>query len=198
MMEEMRKEKNILDINLSNIHSDIDNKYVDDNVNIGIDVDGTLTKEVIGRELIELSHSDVERAILNCTPQKGIDILFDDKLLGNNCNIYIITGRQETYRCATAEWLNTYGIPYDELVMFPHNFYNIYGYDIPTYVNLKVDLHLQRDISIAVDDNEKVIEGLNSSGVFAYRVIDNFKDAFEKVLRLKDNIRDKDVKIRNK
>lgn len=163
------------------------------NINVGIDVDGTLTKEVIGRELLELNYSEVEKAMLSCTPQNGIDILFDDTLLGNNCNIYIITGRQETYRCATAEWLNMYGIPYDELVMFPHNFYNIHGYDVPKYVNLKVDFHLQRDISIAVDDNEKVIEGLNNSGIFACRVTDNFKEAFENVLKLKDNTGNKDI-----
>lgn len=180
-IEDMRKEKNMLDIDLLGINNDANN-----NINVGIDVDGTLTKEVIGRELLELGFSEVEKAMLSCTPQNGIDILFDDTLLGNNCNIYIITGRQEAYRCATAEWLNTYGIPYDELVMFPNNFYNINGYDIPKYVNLKVDLHVERDISIALDDNEKVIEGLNSSGVSACQVTDNFKDALEKVLASRD------------
>lgn len=190
-MEETRKE--MRKETIKDMKNDIDNlMYITDvnmsdvniNINVGIDVDGTLTKEVIGRKILELSYPEVEKAMLSCTPQNGIDILFDDTLLGNNCNIYIITGRQEAYRCVTAEWLSTYGIPYDELVMFPNNFYSINGYDIPKYVDLKVDLHIQRDISIAVDDNEKVIEGLNNSGVSACQVVDNFKDAFEKVLTL--------------
>jgi uncharacterized HAD superfamily protein len=175
----MRKGKYMSDIDLSGINNDVDN-----NINVGIDVDGTLTKEVVGRDILELSYSEVEKVMLSCTPQNGVDILLDDQLLGNNCIIYIITGRQEKYRCVTAEWLNTYGIPYDELVMFPNNFYRKNGYDIPKYVNLKVDLHIQRDISIAVDDNEKVIEGLNRSGISACQVTDNFKEAFKEACRL--------------
>jgi hypothetical protein len=184
-MKEIIKEKNMLDIDFPGINSDT-NSDINTNINVGIDVDGTLTKEVIGRDILELSYPEVEKAMLNCSPQNGIDILFDDTLLGNNCNIYIITGRQENYRCATSEWLNTYGIPYDELVMFPNNFYRVNGYDIPKYVDLKVDLHVQRDISVAVDDNEKVIEGLNNSGISAYKVEEDFRYAFEKVLKLKD------------
>ncbi len=193
-MEEMIKEKNMPNIDLANINSDTNN------INVGIDVDGTLTKEVVGREILELSYSEVEKVMLDCTPQNGIDILFDDTLLGNDCNIYIITGRQEVYRCATAEWLNTYGIPYDELVMFPNNFYRINGYDIPKYVDLKVDLHIQRNIHCSLDDNDSVINALNDRGIRACKVDDDFKDAFEKVLKLKDNIRNKDnnEKIENK
>jgi hypothetical protein len=182
-MEEMRKKINISDIDLPNINNDVNN-----NINIGIDVDGTLTKEDIGRDMFRLSCPDVEKAMLSYAPNNGIDILFDGKLL-RNYNIYIITGRQERYRCATAEWLNMYGVPYDELVMFPDNFYNINEYNVPKYVNLKVDLHLKRDIGIALDDNNEVIDGLNSSGISACRVTDNFREAFEKVLKLKDTKR---------
>lgn len=197
-MEEMKEEINILDIDLSDINNDIDNNInscADNDINIGIDVDGTLTREEIGRDMFKLSFPDVEKAMLNYTPKNGIDVLFDDKLL-RNCNIYIITGRQEKYRCATAEWLNMYGVPYDELVMFPDSFYNINDYNIPKYVNLKVDLHLQRDIGIALDDTVEVIEGLNSSGISACQVTDDFKDAFEKVLKLKDKTKMMDKETR--
>ena len=173
------------DISLSDTDIDINNG-INVNINIGIDVDGTLTKEVVGREILELGFSDVEKAMLNCTPKKGIDILFDDTLLGDNCNIYIITGRQEAYRCATAEWLNMYGISYDRLIMFPNNFYKLNGYSVPKYVSLKVDIHIKKDVHAAVDDNEHVINALNNSGVSACKVDDNFRDAFEKVLELKN------------
>ncbi len=91
---------------------------INNEINIGIDVDGILTKEVIGRDILELSHSEVEKAMLNRTPQKGIDILLDDTL-GNNCNKCIITGRIERYRNVTTklttEWFDMYGIPYRDL-----------------------------------------------------------------------------------
>lgn len=47
------------------------------NINIGIDVDGTLTNEVIGREMMSLNPSIIERAMLDCSPKNGIDILFE-------------------------------------------------------------------------------------------------------------------------
>lgn len=188
-MEET-KEIDILDIDLLGINNDVDN-----NINVGIDVDGTLTKEIIGRDILEsLSYHEVEKAMLDCTPQNGIDILFDDTLLGNNCNIYIITGRQEEYRCVTAEWLNVYGVPYDELIMFPNGFYKLNGYSIPKYIDLKIDIHIQKNIHYSLDDNDRVITALNEHGIFACQVTDNFKEAFEKVLKLNKILKMKIIK----
>ncbi len=151
-----------------------------EDINIGIDVDGTLTREIIGRNILEeLSQSEVERAMLNCTPQNGIDILLE-----NNYKHYIITGREEKYRYATMDWLKMYGIPYRELIMFPKGFYTSNGYGMSKYIDLKVDIHKQKYIQIALDDKEEVIEALNNSGIFACQVKNNFKEAFEKVLIL--------------
>ncbi len=178
-MEEMRKM-------IENIMTDINNE-----INIGIDVDGTLTKEVIGKDILELSRPEVERAMLNCTPQNGIDVLLDDTL-GNNCNKCIITGRVEMYRNVTTEWFDMYGIPYKDLTMFPNNFYDKSGYSVPKYVEYKLYLHIQKKIHASLDDNIKVVETLNKSGIPCYLVENDFKDAFEKILKLKDNIRNKD------
>lgn len=195
-MEEMRKEKNMLGIDLPSINNDVNNDVnsdINNNINIGIDVDGTLTKEVIGKDMLELSYPEVEKAMLNCTPQNGIDILLDDALLGDNYNKYIITGRIERYRYVTIEWFNMYGIPYKDLTMFPNNFYDKNGYSVPKYVEYKLYLHLQKKIHASLDDNIRVVEALNKSGIPCYLVENNFKDAFEKVLKLKDNVRDKDI-----
>ena len=154
-------------------------------INIGIDVDGTLTREIVGKDILELGPSEAEKAMLNCSPKKGIDILFDDTLLGDNCHIYIITGRQESYRCVTAEWLNMYGIPYDKLIMFPDGFYTTNGYSILKYVNLKLDIHIKKDVRLALDDKEEVIKVFNDSGICACKVEDDFREAFERVLELK-------------
>ena len=183
----MIKEKNILDIDLLSV-----NNHVNHNINVAIDVDGTLTKEVVGRDILELSFPEVEKAMISCSPKNGIDILLDSTLLGDNDNIYIITGRQEAYRCVTAEWLNMYGVPYDELIMFPNGFYKLNGYSIPKYIDLKIDIHIQKNIHCSLDDNDRVINALKNHGIYACQVTDNFKDAFEKVLKLKDNIRNKD------
>lgn len=151
------------------------------NINIGIDVDGTLTNEVIGQEMTSLAPSIIKRAMLDCSPKKGIEILFEK--FENNYNYYIITGRQEAFRDVTSEWLDMYGIPYKELIMFPNEFY-IDGHSLPKYVKLKIDIHIKKYIWIALDDNEQVIKGFNNSGISACQVTDNFRNAFEKVLEL--------------
>lgn len=51
------------------------------NINVSLDVDGTLTEEVIGKDILELVTSNVEEAMLNCIPKNG---------------------RQEKYRGATS------------------------------------------------------------------------------------------------
>lgn len=199
-MKEIIKYKNMLDIDLPSINSDI-NGDINNSINIGIDVDGTLTKEVIGRDILGLSYHEAEKAMLNCTPQNGIDILIDDALLGNNCNKYIITGRIERYRYVTIEWFDMYGIPYKDLTMFPNDFYDKNGYSVPKYAEYKLYLHLQKKIHASLDDNIQVVETLNRSGIPCYLVENDFKDAFEKVLKLRDNIRNKDnneKKIENK
>ena len=161
---------------------------VNTDINIGIDVDGTLTKEVVGRAVLELGHSEAEKAMLECSPKNGIDILFDDRLT-ENYNIYVITGRQEAFRSATTEWLEMYGIPYDELIMFPDGFYATNGYSMPIYVDLKLDIHIKRDIRLALDDKDEVIKVFNDSGIYACKVEDDFREAFERILlkNQKDN-----------
>jgi len=154
------------------------------NINVSIDVDGTLTKEVIGQDILELSTLEVEKEILSCTPKDGVDVLFDDMLSRNDCNTFIITGRQEKYRRATSEWLNMYGIPYDELIMFPNNFYEINGYTSKKYIDLKVDAHIRKNIHFSLDDHEQMISELNKNGIIACRVANNFRDAFNEIFKV--------------
>lgn len=156
------------------------------NINVSIDVDGTLTKEVIGKDILELSAPEVERAMLNCSPQNGIDILLDDVLSRNDCNTFIITGRQEKYREATSKWLNKHGIHYDELIMFPNDFYALNGYVSPKYIDLKVDAHIRKNIHFSLDDHEQMVNELNKRGIVAYRVTNNFRDAFDKIFMSKN------------
>ncbi len=156
-----------------------------DRVNISIDVDGTVTEEVIGQDILELDVPQVEEAMLNCTPKDGIDVLFDDTLRRSGYNTFIITGRQEKYRRVTSEWLDMQGILYDELVMFPNDFYEINGYVSPKYIELKVHNHIRKNIHFSLDDYQPMVDALNNCGIRSCRVADNFKDAFENVFAMR-------------
>ena len=149
-----------------------------DNINLGIDVDGTLTKEVIGDEILYLSQTEIEKVMLDCTPKDGIDVLFQNDF---NVHIYIITGRQEKFRNVTIDWLNMYGIPYKEINMSPDSFYILNRFSVPTYVEWKLDMHIRKNIHLSLDDSEQVINVLNEHGIPACKVDDSFRDAFEKV-----------------
>ncbi len=153
-----------------------------DVINIGVDIDGTLTDEKIDLDMLYLSPRDVERKMLSLGPKDGIDVLFD-----TDHNIYPVTGRQERYRGVTEDWLDTYGIPYIDLTMFPDNFYVKNGYDVPRYVCLKLDIHIRKNLQMSLDDNEDVVIAFNKAGIPTCKVDNNFRDAFEKVLELKNN-----------
>ena len=132
----------------------------EDGINIGVDVDGTLTKENIHLDMLSRDPKEVEKIMLNFTPKDGIDVLLD-----TNHNIYPVTGRQERYREVTTDWLDTYGIPYIDITMFPNDFYKKNGYDVPKYVGLKLDIHIRKNLHISLDDNEQVVNIFNKFGI---------------------------------
>lgn len=157
-------------------------RETEDDISIGIDIDGTLTEDKVDRDMFTLDPREVEKRMSNLSPKKGIDVLFDSDL-----NIHIITGRQEKFRSVTVDWLNIYGIPYKDLTMFPDNFYEKHGYDVPRYAGLKLDIHVRKNIRMSLDDNEHVVNMLNEFGISACKVDNNFKEAFERVLELRKN-----------
>lgn len=155
-------------------------------INLGVDVDGTLTKEVLGNEILFLSQTEIEKAMLDCTPKDGIDVLFHTDF---SVRIYIITGRQEKFRNVTIDWLDMYGIPYKEIYMPPDGFYMLNRYSVPTYTEWKLDIHIQKNIHLSLDDSEQVVNALNEHGIPACKVDGNFRDAFEKVFEVNNNVK---------
>lgn len=80
--------------------------------------------------------------------------------------IVILTGRPDTIKTATEEWLDKYGIEYDELYM--RNKKEHY---------LKADVFKKGiyetyldDVFCAYDDDEKIIQMWNSVGISAFKV----------------------------
>lgn len=157
-------------------------EIMEDGIDIGVDIDGTLTVEKIDKEMFRLDPLELEKKMLNLTPKDGIDVLLETPH-----NIYLVTGRQERYRCVTIDWMDMYGIKYEDLSMFPNNFYRKNGYNIPKYVGLKLDIHIRKNLRLSLDDNEQVVDMFNKFGIPTCQVDNNFRDAFEKVLNLKKN-----------
>lgn len=152
---------------------------IEGEINIGVDVDGTLTNERLGEEVMTLTPEQIKKRYAKCTLKKGADILFD-----HDANIFAITGRREFYRDITVDWFNEIGVIYRELVMVPNNFYDGAGYTISKYVNFKVREHLQRNIKYAFDDNMYVVDALNQNGINTFKVDGDFGDAFRKMTNL--------------
>jgi hypothetical protein len=150
-------------------------------ISIGIDVDGTLTEDKIDVDMFNMSADELEKKMSGLGPKEGIDVLLDSSL-----DIHIITGRQERFRAVTEDWLYDYGIPHKDLTLFPNNFYRIHGYNIPKYAGLKLDIHMRKNLRIALDDNEHIVDMFNRYGILTCKVDNNFRDAFEKVLELRD------------
>lgn len=150
-------------------------------ISIGIDVDGTLTENKVDVDQFSLSFKELEKKMYGLSPKEGIDVLLDSGL-----DIHIITGRQERFRDVTEDWLDGYGIPYKDLTLFPNNFYAIHGYNIPKYAGLKLDIHVRKNIRLSLDDNEHVVNMFNKFGILTCKVDNNFREAFEKVLELRD------------
>jgi len=80
--------------------------------------------------------------------------------------IVILTGRPESIRDVTEEWLKKYGIEYDALYMRLEKENYIKA---PIFKKKIYQLHLD-DVFCAYDDDEEVIQMWNSLGITAFKV----------------------------
>ena len=78
-----------------------------------------------------------------------------EHLKNNNCNIYIITGRNKNKRKITESWLEKNNICYESIVFGDK-------YKLETCKNLKIDYFF--------DDSSKVVNLLNENGIKAYLI----------------------------
>ena len=80
---------------------------------------------------------------------------FINHLKNNNCNIYIITGRNENKREVTENWLKKHNICYDNIIFDDK-------YKLETCKNLKINYFF--------DDSLKVVKLLNVNNIKAYLI----------------------------
>ncbi len=149
------------------------------NVNLGIDLDNTLTNEnyLIGVEphQVDDMHNVLCERLLSYTFKRGIDILKD---LPHN--IIIVTGRMERFRDVTIDWLDANDITFKSLIMCPDDYYSD-TWDVENYHKYKINAYQNNNIYYVLDDDKKLVEILNSLGIKSECVTDNFKESFLKL-----------------
>ncbi len=150
---------------------------------IAIDLDGTLTKEDVGRLPDEVFNDRdyIDLFLENCTPADGIEVLNEYRIVP-----LIITGRDEARRESTTAWLNKYNIRFKALIMAPHNYYLEDGQVIfswEKYSQLKLNQHKNHDIMIAFDDKLCSVEILNEHGILTFQVQDNLREIVEYAIK---------------
>lgn len=81
--------------------------------------------------------------------------------------IVILTGRPDTIREVTEEWLIKYGIEYDELYMRTKREYYTKAHIFKKRI---CEMYIKDDILCAYDDDEDIIQMWNDMGISAFKV----------------------------
>ena len=127
---------------------------------IVVDMDSTLCVNLTRRPFYE---DDWKEKLIYDTPLAGpISILRSQKMTGT-CDIIILTGRREDGREQTEEWLNTYRVPYDQLLMRGEKDYT--KGDIFKEKMLKEHILPNYNVLFAMDDDDKCVKMFRKNGI---------------------------------
>lgn len=87
--------------------------------------------------------------------------------LADNYAIYICTGRPEKFRERTEKWLESYGIPYNQILMRPDN-----NSESDAVIKKRMLDLIQRTCNIVAvfDDKEKVVNMWRENGILCCQV----------------------------
>lgn len=148
-------------------------------MSIALDLDGTITKEDVGalpQDWFD-DHEYINRFLKKCTLKPGIEVLEEYEIVP-----IIITGRIESRRQLTIDWLNKHDIKFKALIMCPDNYYLEDGqikFTWEKYAQLKLMQHRNHDITMAFDDKLCAVETLNQHGILSFLVKDDLREAVE-------------------
>ena len=126
------------------------------------DVDGTLT---VGPHHSR-SPYDYDMVHMDHPNHIIIELAIHHKKMGRE--ILIVTGRDESCRKNTIEWLDFYNVPYDKLFMRPDG---VVKKD--SYVKKEIfteNIHQKYNVLCVIDDRLSVLEMWNSLGVYTFNV----------------------------
>ena len=145
------------------------------NYKFGVDMDNTLTDSP--PLIFEVDNLEALVESVRFVPvKKGVDVISTLDL-----DITIITGRGESFRKVTIEWLVNNNIEFRELVMIGD--YKDNKFNMGLYLEHKLNAYLSRGIHFALDDDDYVVNMLNCFGVRACKVDGDFRDAFNKLFK---------------
>lgn len=130
------------------------------------DIDGTISDCSNRRHFIETNPKDWKNFHYNApydTPHENIVELM--RMIRNNKGIHIIlcTGRYNTMRTETKDWLKKYDIPYDFLLMRPEN--DSRDDTIIKKEMLDVIHSHNFEILFCVDDRKRVVDMWRANGI---------------------------------
>ena len=97
------------------------------------------------------------------TPLAGtISIVRAQKMAGT-CDIIILTGRKDSSREITEEWLKTYNVPYDKLYMRENDDYTS-GSEFKEKI-LNTSILSKYNVLFTIDDDDKCVEMFRRNGI---------------------------------
>ncbi len=148
---------------------------------LGVDIDNTLTNSSspwnkASEDNIDL---DIAKQLLCVDERLGIEVLSKCEM-----KIILVTARHEEYRDVTLNWLKNKPVKHEKVVMRDFRFSGGV-FNLNEYLNYKHKACLDNNISYMIDDDEKVVNMLNSYGITSVLVDRNgrFDTAYFELLK---------------
>ncbi len=148
---------------------------------LGVDIDNTLTNasspwNITSGDIIDL---DIAKQLLYVDERLGIGVLSKCEM-----KIVLITARHEEYRDVTLNWLKNKPIKHEKLIMRDFRFSGGV-FNLSEYLDYKYKSCLNNNITYMMDDDEKVVNMLNSCGITSILVDRNgrFDTAYFELLK---------------
>jgi hypothetical protein len=146
-------------------------------MNLAVDLDETISNESPHAFLQLTDREEIYKSCRACTVKSGVEVLHEA-----NLRPLVITGRRESLREITQEFLDINDIPHRGLIMVPESTYPN-GFTWQEYYDFKIKAHIDHKITMALDDNPTVVRMLNDIGITAKVVDKDFRSAFIALLQ---------------
>ena len=139
-----------------------------------IDIDNTLSLSNKRFELAKKENGKLDWDIVHSSKNMIMDepnlpmIELAKNYKENGTKVIILTGRPESTRKVTKEWLEKYDIPYDKLYMrsWENNFLKA-----PVFKRKIYETEIKENIFCAYDDDERIIDMWVELGIPSFKVI---------------------------
>lgn len=128
------------------------------------DMDGTLCNVTSVRHHVKGKWRDFDafhRGSLDCPPHHWV-VEAAHRLHRKGIGILVLTGRVAKWREGTERWLNTWGVPFDELLTRAEGDFRP---DTVIKAELLADVRTRWHVTVAFDDNPGIVKLWRSEGI---------------------------------